>query len=442
MRRFICRCVVASLVATAFAASHARVALGQVAASSPSALELFKAVDAYPQQRREKLRAEGKHIDRETGEKIAKEQKELAARNAATLAARPNPSADDLYYLGLIYNYAERRDDALDALRRFLSAKDAPHTGAGAQLARSFVAIYAAQTKQFDEAERVRADFLANDPKTPYKIYQIEFDLGAAYAKAKQYDRAVERLSEAFKLARELKPQDVPSGAHRETLVFNAGDALAGAYTGAKRQEDALKTVVELHRMALELPSANLYDLLRHNYADRQGEVERALATRGREETAPTPPELNVAEWIGETQPLKLSELRGRVVLLDFWYEWCAPCRASFPTLVSWQKKYKEKGLVVIGLTDLQRTLAAETDKSREDKLAYLRKFARDEKMSYAVGVAERGDNLASYGVNIYPTSILIDRRGTVRLISIGASPRETERLGDMIDKLTKEPAP
>ncbi|MDT7540152.1 MAG: hypothetical protein QOE33_56 [Acidobacteriota bacterium] len=438
MRRLICRCVLASLFASAFASSHVQVAAHQVA-SSPSALELFKAVDAYPQQRREALRAEGKHIDRETGEKIAKEQKELAARNAAALAARPNLSADDLYYLGLIYNYAERRDEALDALRRFLSAKDAPHTGAGPQLARSIVAIYAAQTKQFDEAERVRADFLANDPKTPYKIYQIELDLGAAYAKAKQYDRAVERLTEAFKLAREMKPQDVPAGAHRETLVFNAGDALAGAYTGAKRQEDALRAIVELHRVALELPSANLYDLLRHKYANRQGEVERALATT---ETNATPPELSVAEWIGESQLLKLSELRGRVVLLDFWYEWCGPCRASFPTLVSWQKKYKNKGLVVIGLTDLQRTLASDTDKSREDKLAYLRKFAHDEKMTYAVGVAERTDNLASYGVNVYPTSVLIDRHGTVRLISIGAGPREIERLGDMIDKLTKEPAP
>jgi tetratricopeptide (TPR) repeat protein len=441
VRKPIRRCALAWCVALACVAPRVEVAARQSPSPAPAA-ELFKTVDDYPQQRRAELREEGKRIDRETAGKIEREQRDLAARTASALAARPNPSPDDLYYLGLIYNYAGRRDDALDALRRFLASPAAPRTGAGPQLARTLVAIYSAQAGQFDEAERARAAFLAGEPKTPYKVYQIELDLGAAYAKAKQYDRALERLPEAFRLAREMKPEDVPEGARREGLILSAGDALASAYADAKRKDEALATVVELHRTAFELPSANLYELLRRKYADREAEVERALASRPSGAVAATAPELKVDEWIGGAQPPKLADLRGRVVLVDFWYEWCGPCRASFPALANWQKKYADKGLVVVGLTDLRGTLPSDAEKSREDKLDYLRKFARDEKMAYAVGVSERTDNTTAYGVNAYPTSFLIDRRGAVRLISAGANPRELERLGDMIDRLTKEPAP
>ena len=437
MRKAFC-CSLALSAALALVGLMSRGSAQEVPGSAESAA-LFKEVDQYPQQKREELRAQGKRVTPEMNEKIEREQRELAARNAAKIAARANLAAGDLYFLGMLYNYADKRDDALAALRRFLADKDAPREGVGVQLARSLVAVYAAQNKLFDEAERARAEFLANEPKSPYKVFQIEAELGVAYQKAKQYDRAAERAAEAFRLAKTLKQDDLPTSLRREQMLFGAGTRLADIYSDAKRKDDALATVVELYRLSLELPSANLYRMVAGKFPDKKDDAERALAALAPEERA-APPELTVAEWIDQT-PVRLADLRGRVVLIDFWYEWCGPCRAAFPVIRGWHKKYKDKGFVVIGLTDLQRTLN-EGDKSREEKMEYIRKLKQEEGIPYAFAVAEKAsDNLTAYGVSAYPTSILIDRRGVVRYIGIGVSTPEMNRLGDMIEKLIKEPA-
>src|SRR5262245_42648135 len=52
-----------------------------------------------------------------------------------------------------------------------------------------------------------------------------------------------------------------------------------------------------------------------------------------------------------EGRALRLSDYKGKVVLLNFWATWCAPCRAEMPDLVKWQREYKSQGLQVIGIT-------------------------------------------------------------------------------------------
>jgi hypothetical protein len=87
------------------------------------------------------MRARGKMPDRDDMEDIERGQKELAARSAAKLAARTDLKGLDLFYLGALYNYAEKKKEALDAMRRFLADKEAA-TGTAAQLARNIVANY------------------------------------------------------------------------------------------------------------------------------------------------------------------------------------------------------------------------------------------------------------------------------------------------------------
>ena len=403
---------------------------------SPAAL--YKAVENYPRERSAEMRARGKAPDRDDFEKIEREQRDLAARSAAKLAARTDLAGLDLFYLGALYNRAEKKKETLEAMRRFLSDKAAA-TGSPAQAARNMVAVYGAQQKLFEEAEAARAEYLANEPKAALQLLQNEHELGLAYLKAKQYDRAVERASEAFRLAKELGAKEL-APTQREQVIFNAGVTLAEAYSASKRKDEALAAVVGLFQLSLDMPSANLYRMTAGRFPDKADDAERAIVARASERRA-SPPELTVTEWV-EQDPIRLAELRGQVVLIDFWYEWCGPCRASFPVLRDWQKKYKDRGLVVIGLTDLERTLGG-SEKSRDEKLDFLRRFKQGNKMAYAVAIAEKaGDNLPDYGVSAFPTAVLIDRRGAVRFISIGVSPPEMSRLGEMVEKLVKEPAP
>lgn len=428
MRRNLC-CLLALLTVAALMPPVLR---GQ----DESAAALYKAVEDYPREQFAEMRAQGKAPGRDTMELFEREQRDLAGRYAAKLAARPGLAGLDLFYLGALYNFAGKKKETLEAMRRFLAGDAAE--GPPAQAARNLVAVYAAQNKLFDEAEAARAAYLAHEPKGATQLLQNEHELGIAYLKDKQHERAVERASEAFRLAKALRAKDLPQ-ARREQAIFAAGETLAAAYNALKRKEEALSTVVELFQLALELPSANLYRLTASRFPDKADDAERAILARASDRVA-TPPELTVAEWL-DREPLQLADLRGRVVLIDFWYEWCGPCRMSFPVLRDWQKKYGERGLTVIGLTDLQGTLGG-SGKSRAEKLDFLRRFKEGNKMTYAVAVAEDRENLPEYGVNAFPTAVLIDRRGAVRFISIGVSPAELDRLGDMVEKLVKEPAP
>lgn len=404
-----------------------------------SPAELFRAVNDYPQERRKELMAKGRRITGDDNERFEREQRELAAKSAARLAARAaSLSGLDLYYLGALYSRAGKKTEALDAMRRFLADAGAA-SAAPAQNARNLVAIYGAQARQLEEAERARAEYLKNEPRFPLHLFQNEYELAVAHLKAKQHERAAERAAEAFRLAKSLERRDL-AGARRENLIFNAGVALAEAHSAAKRKDEERAAVFDLFQLALDLPSASLYRLVNGKFPGRREEAERAMLARGAEGRA-EPPELNVAEWI-EAEPLKLSGLRGQVVLIDFWYEWCGPCLAAFPTLRGWQKRHRDKGFTVIGLTDLQGTLSS-SGMTREQKLDFLRLFKRKHELNYPVAVADAGfDNLSAYGVSAYPTAVLLDRHGAVRFISIGVSQPEMSRLGEMIEKLVKEPAP
>jgi thiol-disulfide isomerase/thioredoxin len=110
----------------------------------------------------------------------------------------------------------------------------------------------------------------------------------------------------------------------------------------------------------------------------------------------------------------KLPETEGRVVLVDFWASWCAPCHASFPAYGRLQAKFSPRGLVI---------LAVSVDESEGDYEAFVRKLAP----SFSV-VRDATQRLAA-GVDVpgMPTSYLVDRNGRVRSVHEGFHSGVTE---------------
>ncbi len=151
------------------------------------------------------------------------------------------------------------------------------------------------------------------------------------------------------------------------------------------------------------------------------------------------PPEIVAGQWIDQ-EPIKLADLRGQVVLLDFWAHWCGPCHYVFPKLQRWHESYKDKGLVILGLTHYFGHANGRRATTDVEELAYLQDFKKRNRLALWLCDRRLCENDLNYGVSSIPMSFLIDRNGNVRFIAVGANDQETEALGKMIKELIEEP--
>lgn len=133
----------------------------------------------------------------------------------------------------------------------------------------------------------------------------------------------------------------------------------------------------------------------------------------------------------GET--FNLADLRGKIVLLDFWASWCAPCRASNPHLKALYAKYHDKGLEVVCISDDDRAPAKWRQAVEEDGIGAFHHVLRGLRHKPEGGFDHSNDISESYGIHSLPTKILIGRDGVI----IGRYGGGGSTAEDMDSKLT-----
>jgi len=141
-----------------------------------------------------------------------------------------------------------------------------------------------------------------------------------------------------------------------------------------------------------------------------------------------TAPELASGSWIN-SEPLKLKDLRGRVVLLEFWTFGCYNCRKTLPFVKKWNDQYREQGLTIVGVH------SPEFDEERD--VGNLRRQVGSLGITYPVVTDNDYQTWKAYNVEAWPTIFLLDKQGRIRWMHVGeGNYDEAERL---IQKLLAE---
>jgi peroxiredoxin len=123
---------------------------------------------------------------------------------------------------------------------------------------------------------------------------------------------------------------------------------------------------------------------------------------------------------------VRLADLKGQVVMINFWASWCGPCRQEMPLLAQLQSKYEPLGFTLLGVNVEPDSKAA---------VAWL----RDVPVTFPILFDTKNEVAGRFGVEGMPSTVFVDRDGHVRYVHRGYKPGDESKYADMIRSLVKE---
>ena len=123
---------------------------------------------------------------------------------------------------------------------------------------------------------------------------------------------------------------------------------------------------------------------------------------------------------------LKLSEMTGNVVLINFWASWCGPCREEMPLLNDLHNKYQPLGFTVLGV-------------NVEEQVDSARGFLKNFPVDFPILLDSSNQVSKLYDVIAMPTTVVVDRDGNMRYLHKGYKPGDEKKYVDMVKKLVRE---
>jgi thiol-disulfide isomerase/thioredoxin len=137
-----------------------------------------------------------------------------------------------------------------------------------------------------------------------------------------------------------------------------------------------------------------------------------------------------------DNKPVSLSDFKGKVVLVDFWGTWCAPCRQTIPGLCALYRNRKAKGLEIIGI-DCERDIKEEA-KVREN----LAEFLKATNIPYPNVMGNDATIQQVPGFKGFPTTVIVDRAGRARAVILENDEKTPDLIRDIVEVLLEEPVP